>query len=88
MVFLKQFRDVRDGDKACYQAIVEATATLEKLHNGFPYLRQKFEVSIENFDSHPIVTELGVKLTQTAQLAFWLHFDFYLGNGTEIWKSM
>jgi len=87
MVFLKQFRDVRDGDKACYQAIVEATATLEKLHHGFPYLRQKFEVTIENFDSHPIVTELGLKLKQTAQLAFWLNFDFSFGNGTEIWKS-
>ncbi len=87
MVFLKQFRDIRDGDKACYQAIVEATATLEKFHSGFPYLRQKFEVSIENFDSHPIVTELGLKLTQTAQLAFWLNFDFSFGNGTEIWKA-
>jgi hypothetical protein len=87
MVFLKQFRDVRDGDKACYQAIVEATARLEKLHQGFPYLRQKFEVRIENFDSHPIVTELGLKLKQTAQLAFWLNFDFSFGNGTEIWKS-
>ncbi|MEG3850005.1 acetoacetate decarboxylase family protein [Microcoleus sp. herbarium19] len=87
MVFLKQFRDVRDGDKACYQAIVEATATLEKFHEGFPYLRQKFQVSIENFDSHPIVTELGLKLTQTAQLAFWLHFDFSFANGTEIWKA-
>jgi hypothetical protein len=86
MVFLKQFRDVRDGDKACYQAIVEATATLEKLHEGFPYL-QKFEVRIENFDSHPIVTELGLKLKQTAQLAFWLNFDFSFGHGTEIWKS-
>lgn len=87
MVFLKQFRDVQDGDKACYQAIVEATATLEKLHQGFPYVRQKFEVRIENFDSHPIVSELGLKLTQTAQLAFWLNFDFSFGNGTEIWKS-
>ncbi|GAB4291957.1 MAG: hypothetical protein Fur0025_27350 [Oscillatoriaceae cyanobacterium] len=86
MVFLKQFRDVRDGDKACYQAIVESTATLNKLHGGFPYLR-KFQVSIENFDSHPIVTELGLKLKQTAQLAFWLHFDFSFGNGKEIWKA-
>jgi hypothetical protein len=44
-------------------------------------------VTIENFDSHPIVTEFGLKLKQTAKLAFWLNFDFSFGNGTEIWKS-
>ncbi|HEY9608798.1 acetoacetate decarboxylase family protein [Allocoleopsis sp.] len=87
MVFLKQFRDVKDGNKACYQAIVEATATLDKFHAGFPYIWYKFQVSVENFDSHPLVTELGLKLTQTAQLAFWIHFDFSFGNGTEIWKA-
>lgn len=88
MVFLKQFRDVQDGNKACYQAIVEATAKLEKFREGHPFLRYKFQVSVENFDSHPIVNELGLKLTQTAQLAFWIHFDFSFGNGTEIWKAV
>jgi hypothetical protein len=87
MVFLKQFRDVQDGNKACYQAIVEATARLEKFHEGYPFLWQKFQVSIENFDSHPIVTDLGLKLTQKAQLAFWIHFDFSFGNGKEIWRA-
>ena len=86
MVFLKQFRDVRDGNKACYQAIVETTATLENLYAGFPYLRQ-FQVNIEDFASHPIAAELGLQKTQTAQLAFWVHFDFSFGNGTEIWKA-
>lgn len=87
MVFLKQFRDVQDGNKACYQAIVEATAKLEKFHEGYPFLRQ-FQVSVENFDSHPIVNELGLKLTQKAQLAFWIHFDFSFGKGKEIWKAV
>lgn len=88
MVFLKQFRDVQDGNKACYQAIVEATAKLEKFHEGHPFLWHKFQVSVENFDSHPIVNELGLKLTQTAQLAFWIHFNFSFGNGKEIWKAV
>jgi hypothetical protein len=86
VVFLKQFRDVQDSSKACYQAIVEAKVKLEKLYEVCP-LGQKFQVSIQNFDSHPIVTDLGLRDVQTAKLSFCLNFDFTLENGIEIWKA-
>jgi hypothetical protein len=86
VVFLKQFRDVQDGKKACYQAIVEAKVKLNKLYGVRP-LGHKFQVSVQNFDSHPLVTDLGIQAVQTAKVACWLNFDFSLENGTEIWKA-
>ena len=35
MVFLKQFRDVVDPSKACYQAVIEAPSHLQKFYGGW-----------------------------------------------------
>lgn len=86
-VFLKQFRDAADGNKACYQAIIEANSGVTKLHGG-GLLGGKFEASVANYRSHPIVEDLGLPgSTVDAEFPFWVNFDFTIGPGAEIWKA-
>ncbi|WP_445632871.1 hypothetical protein NSTC745_04455 [Nostoc sp. DSM 114161] len=99
-VFLKQFRDIEDGRRACYQAIVECLMKISQYHQGkilsFGDIGDKFELKIYNFASHPIVEELGLQGIESLEkesvrlpikLAYWLNFDFILENGTVIWKT-
>jgi uncharacterized protein with NAD-binding domain and iron-sulfur cluster len=91
-VFLKQFRDVQNGSLVCYQAIVEATANIVDV-TAMHRLAGSYVVAIRQFDSHPMVADLGlggpatdpVELEATA--AFYLNFDFTIGNGEIIWKA-
>ncbi|NQE35803.1 hypothetical protein [Microcoleus asticus] len=101
VVMLKQFRDEKDGKQACYQAIVEIPMKVSKYHAGrllsFGSTRgSQYEVTIYNFASHPIVTELGLQkgkpepeqpVNIQPNLAFWLNFDFTVENGTAVWKA-
>ena len=83
-VYLKQFRDIRDGHQPCYQAIVEADTDLKKLHGG-GLINHPFNMHINNFASHPIVSELGLgSYTPPVKLACWLEFDFLLAQGREV----
>ncbi|MEO1592062.1 MAG: hypothetical protein AAFU71_12315, partial [Cyanobacteria bacterium J06632_22] len=83
-VFLKQFRDVKEGHKPCYQAIVEANTTLAKFRRG-GLLNGDFNTQIANFDSHPIVHDLGLgSATPPVKLACWLDFDFVTEAGKEV----
>ena len=83
-VYLKQFRDIHDGRKPCYQAIVEANTDLKRFHGG-GLLNHPFNMRINNFASHPIVSELGLgSYTPSIKLACWLEFDFLLAKGKEI----
>ena len=94
MVFLKQFRDIKYGKRACYQAIVEAPSELLTFRSGGLLSTgyepsDLFQVKVNEFDSHPIVSELGLinKGDQIAKAAFWLDFDFKIKPGREIWKA-
>ncbi len=99
-VFLKQFRDIEDGRRACYQAIAECVMKMSQYHQGkilsFGDMGDKFELKLYNFASHPIVEELGLQGIESLEtesirlpikLAYWLNFDFILENGIEIWKA-
>ncbi|MBK8251352.1 MAG: NAD(P)-binding protein [Polyangiaceae bacterium] len=81
MVFLKQFRDVGDPKRACYQAIVSANATVTGFRAG-GLLEGPFEVRIQELDSHPIIEELGLA-GDRLEPAFscWLDFDFDVDEG-------
>ena len=80
MTFLKQFRDGADPSYACYQAMQEVNSRLTKLHDARIY-RQKYEIEINNFDSHPIRADLGLSAgALAAKVAFWTRFDFEIGN--------
>ncbi len=90
LVFLKQFRDVSCATKACYQAIVEAplvvhlsTARYEALHRG------AFTLTVEDWDSHPIASDLGLVAGSplVPALAFRAEFDFDIQLGLEVWRA-
>ena len=89
LVFLKQFRDASCPTKACYQALVEAPlavhppgATYEELE------RELFEITVADWASHPIATELGIApANQQPQLAFRASFGFDIKLGLEVWRA-
>lgn len=77
-VFLKQFRDVADGQRACYQQVVEApvqTANTDLQLTGAPWT-----VTVDPLDSHPLTAELGL-VTQTTLRAYRTAMDFTVATG-------
>jgi hypothetical protein len=83
-VFLKQFRDAEDPDRACYQAVVEALARVKGTPRG-GLLLGDWRVKVDHLDSHPIDTDLGLPPEGlAADLAFWVDFDFVLERGKTI----
>ena len=56
---LKQFRNVTDGRRADAQSIVEAPAKVTAFR-GAGNLAGDWKMKIETYDSHPIVSELGL----------------------------
>lgn len=81
MVFLKQFRDVGDPRRACYQAIVSANAKTTAYRGGGP-LDGPFEIQITRLESHPIVADLGLAGERMEALfAAWVDFDFDVDVG-------
>ncbi len=86
LVFLKQFRDVADPTKACYQAVVEAPVTIGAFR-GAGLLAGEYQLRIEKLESHPVVEELGLESHEPRILsAFHSDFDFEMGCGRVIWE--
>lgn len=80
MVFLKQFRDAGAEAKACYQAVIEAPAHLERWHGG--WFTHPHDVVIASADSHPIVAECGLAGSALrADVGFWCQIDFVMEAG-------
>ncbi|WP_339669521.1 NAD(P)-binding protein [Dasania marina] len=74
-IFLRQLPD-GDGQKAAYQAIVEAPAIINSFTAG-GLLLGDYEVTIEQVDSLPIAQDLGVKIgAQSSVFNFWMDFGF------------
>lgn len=80
MVFLKQFRDAREQERACYQRVVEVPV---KTRSVKPVLSLRdWNVTVRPLVSHPIADDLGV----ASQPASWsgelrnYSFDVQLGN--------
>ena len=88
LVFLRQFPDVANGYHAAYRAIIEASA---KITGGLPkveFISDTFELTAENFDTHPIRSDLGLASGPIrVKLAFRIKLDFTFENGKEIWRA-
>jgi uncharacterized protein with NAD-binding domain and iron-sulfur cluster len=95
MVFLKQFRDLAEPQRACYQAILEADA--RKLgdfrHGG--RLHRSYVLEVADAPGYPLASQLGLEGERTAggsvlapvRCPIWLEFDFLLGDGREVWRA-
>lgn len=87
LVFIKQFRDLENGNHACYQAIVNAFARMTQFHSG-GFLSGEYKAKISNFQSHPIISDLGLAGEEIDVLsAFYTYYDFRMDGGTVIWKA-
>lgn len=91
MLFLKQFRDVGDGRRACYKALVRANSVPSNLRGG-GILPGRFDVTIHAFDSHPIVRDLGLGndpsvATIPGCAGFFVDFDFLMERGVELYRA-
>lgn len=86
ILFLKQFRDVAQPDRACHQAIVESRARLVRFH-GAGLLRH-YTVTVHDLAGEPLRDELGLPPGPLEPLAaLWVHTDFAVDLGTELWSA-
>jgi hypothetical protein len=90
LLFLKQFRDASCPTKACYQAILEAPLSVHPLSAKYKSLDPAlFEITIQNWDSHPIATDVGVQAGTPLEptVAFRAELDFDIQLGDEVWRA-
>jgi hypothetical protein len=86
-VFLKQFRDVADGSRACYQAIVGVPMRITNFRGG-GLLQGRYRLDLARFESHPIARDLGLTdQAMSSMLGAYIDVDFDLGDGQVIWDA-
>ena len=83
-LFLKQFRDVADGSKACYQAITEAPGYVTRF-DSLPHLTE-FDMVLHHLDSSPVATDFGIKPQQTL-LGAEFTYDMTILPGSVLWQA-
>jgi hypothetical protein len=86
LVFLKQFSAVEDGERACYQAVVEAPLRVTAFRGGRT-LPGAYQFRVFPSDSHPLADDLGLAATQSPALCYWLDFDGVLDFGRTVWEA-
>jgi hypothetical protein len=86
LIGLKQFRDIAQSDRACYQAITDAPMKLMDFHGGG--LLGEYTVSLGALASEPIQDDLGLPSGPIKPLlSAWLSYDFRLEAGVELWNA-
>jgi hypothetical protein len=89
MIFLKEFRDVSEPHRACYQRVVTAPCVVKGFRGGYPLLAE-YTVTLFDYASHPIAKDFGFgtptdgKLTLSSKFGFYVDFDFELGLGSSV----
>jgi hypothetical protein len=85
MVFLKQFRSVTEPTAACYQAIVEANATVTAFKGAGP-LPGGWDLDIKQYASVSIADKLALAPRQKVDVGFWVNFSFSMDLTKEVWR--
>jgi hypothetical protein len=86
-VFLKQFRDVADGTRACYQAVVELPMRITAFHGG-GLLPGRYQLDLANYQSHPIAKDFGLDARATSSMiGAYIDVDFELECGNVVWEA-
>jgi hypothetical protein len=84
-VFLKQFRDAAQGERAVVQQVVEAQSTMTPGSLRWRRLGGAWEIEINRLVTQPLEDELGVELQQRTRLAFAVEFGFRMDPGEILW---
>ena len=84
-IFLKQFRDIEDGNRACYQAITDTHYTIQHLH-GFSLLN-RHDVLFTHLDSTPVADVLGIPAHLQGIHGVKVTMDMQLQRGRVLWKA-
>ncbi len=87
MVFMRQFRDIGDPSKACYQAIISSNGYPDNLRD-VQFLKDSYMVTINHMDTLPIDQELGLGQTTQVSHAFAVKFDSSFDKGKEIYRAV
>ena len=83
---LKQFRDVAQPGRACYQAIAEAPMHITRFGGGG--LLGDYTVTLGDLASEPIRQDLGLPDGPIRPLvSAWLRYDFRLEAAGELWNA-
>lgn len=93
MVFLKQFPDATQANRACYQAVVESNLPIISGVEG-GWLGGEYEARLHRYDSVKIVETLGLSpVSTTGDVAVlrplihgWSRFTAMVQPGDVIWK--
>jgi len=89
-VFLKEFRDSQDPERACYQAVCKTDTIPAKFHGGGRLLNPfDYRIAIADLPSEPLLRSvLGMDPayhgTITPKFAYWLDLDLELTAGRVI----
>lgn len=89
VVNLKQFPDVEEASKACYQEICTAPMKLTKVR-GAGRLRGQFAIDVPSYASHDVAGDLGLAgngPTYPVQMGMYIDMDFTVPAGKRVWKS-
>jgi hypothetical protein len=86
-VFLKQFRDAAQGDRAVLQQIVEARSSVVPGTLKWRRLRGEFSLAIESLASQPLEADLGMVREQDIRHGFAAQFGFRMEPGEIRWPK-
>ena len=86
MIFLQQFRDITDPQRACYQSINEAPGRVQAIYGGW-FLHGEFDATFHDMASFPIKSDLGLPDRTTINHAFWIDTDLVFETGQTLWKA-
>lgn len=85
MIFLKQLRDVSSPAAASYRSVVVAEAALSGLPQGFGLLSGGCRLSLADYASQPIASDLGLALgDQPIYPLVWAKMDFTMNLGAPV----
>jgi len=84
-IFLKQFRDIADGTRACYQAVTMARYAVTRLHSAS--LANRYEIALNPLDSSPVAAVLGLVNPTRTNLGVKVVMDMRLDPGRELWRA-
>ena len=84
-IFLKQFRDISDGSRACYQAVTLADYTVTRIVSVEPELH--YDYAFEALESTPVAATLGIAPSGRTGIGVKITMDMQLDTGRVLWQA-